>query len=151
MDQNTFKLVKCSSLTKSEISFWEKQEVGFEENKVKFDSLNKKKILLIMKWFLDLLKNGAFDEKIENYSVKVQEIENYMDDGSKKKEESDVEKIDEEKETKSKKKKLKEGSHGWRFHSKQNISGCASLRRSLRRSMFFLEKIDQYLKGFFSC
>jgi molecular chaperone HtpG len=67
---------------------------------------------------LDLLKNGAFDEKIENYSVKVQEIENYMDDGSKKKEESDVEKIDEEKETKSKKKKLKEGSHGWRFHSK---------------------------------
>ena len=42
-------------------------------------------------------KNGAFDEKIENYSVKVQEVENYMDDGSKKEKESDVEKIDEEK------------------------------------------------------
>lgn len=75
-------------------------------------------------------KNGAFDEKIENY----------MDDGSKKKEESDVEKIDEEKETKSKKKKLKEGSYGWWFLNKQNISGCASLRRSLRISMIFLQK-----------
>ena len=42
-------------------------------------------------------KNGVFDEKIENYSVKVKEVENYMDDGSKKKKESDVEKIDEEK------------------------------------------------------
>jgi hypothetical protein len=42
-------------------------------------------------------KNGAFDEKIENYSVKVQEVENYTDDGSKKEKESDVEKIDEEK------------------------------------------------------
>jgi hypothetical protein len=97
-------------------------------------------------------KNGAFDEKIENYSVKVKEVENYMDDGSKKKKESDVEKIDEEKETKSKKKKLKEGSYGWWFLNKQNISGCASLRRSLRRSMIFLQKkINQCLKGLFSC
>ena len=45
--------------------------------------------------------------------MKVQEVENYIDYGSKKKKESDVEKIDEEKETKSKKKKFKEGSHGW--------------------------------------
>jgi len=151
MDQNTFKVVKCYSLTKSEISFWEKQEVGFQENKVKFDSLNKKNIAYYEMIF-GSSKNGAFDEKIENYSVKVKEVENYMDDGSKKKEESDVEKIDEEKETKSKKKKLKEGSYGWWFLNKQNISGCASLRRSLRRSMIFLQKkINQCLKGLFSC
>lgn len=91
-------------------------------------------------------KNGAFDEKIKNYRVKVQEVENYMDDGSKQEEESDVEKIDEEKETKSKKKKLKEGSYRWWFLNKQNIFGCVSLRRSLRRSMLFLQKVDQCLK-----
>ena len=151
MDQNTFKVVKCYSLTKSEIRFWEKQEVGFQENKVKFDSLNKENIAYYEMIFVSS-KNGVFDEKIENYSVKVKEVENYMDDGSKKKKESDVEKIDEEKETKSKKKKLKEGSYGWWFLNKQNISGCASLRRSLRRSMIFLQKkINQCLKGLFSC
>ena len=44
MDQNTFNEVKCSSLTKYEISLGEKQEAGFEENEVKFDFLNKKNI-----------------------------------------------------------------------------------------------------------
>lgn len=44
IDQNIFKEVKYSSLTKNEIGFGEKQEVNFEENKVKFDSLNKKSV-----------------------------------------------------------------------------------------------------------
>jgi hypothetical protein len=47
MDQNTFKEVKCSSLTKFEISSGKKQEVSFKENEVKFDSLNNKKYCLL--------------------------------------------------------------------------------------------------------
>ena len=55
MDQNAFMEVKCSSLIKSDIGFEEKQNVVFEENEVKFDSLNKK-MLFIVNCCLDLLK-----------------------------------------------------------------------------------------------
>jgi hypothetical protein len=41
------KEVKCSSLTKFEISSGKKQEVSFKENEVKFDSLNNKKYCLL--------------------------------------------------------------------------------------------------------
>ncbi|KAL9385146.1 hypothetical protein Peur_022156 [Populus x canadensis] len=43
--------------------------------------------------------------------VKVQEAENYMDGEPKKEEEGDIEKVDEKKETESKKMKIKEGFH----------------------------------------
>lgn len=44
--------------------------MSFEENKVKFDSLNKKNVV-----YYELVsgfsKNGEFDEKIRSYSVNV--------------------------------------------------------------------------------
>lgn len=61
--------------------------MGFEKNEVKFDSLNKKNVV-----YCELLyrpsESGEFDEKIESSSVKVQEVENYMDDGLKKEDQS---------------------------------------------------------------
>jgi hypothetical protein len=82
MDQNTFNEVKCSSLTKYEISLGKKQEAGFQENEVKFDFLNKKNVA-----YCELLSrpsdSGGFDVKIKSSDVKVQEDENYMYDGTK--------------------------------------------------------------------
>ncbi|KAH8488986.1 hypothetical protein H0E87_024574 [Populus deltoides] len=57
------------------------------------------------------LENGEFDEKNESSGVKVQEAENYIDGEPKKEEEGDIEKVDEKKETESKKMKIKEGFH----------------------------------------
>ena len=72
MYQNTFKEVKCSFLAKYEISFGEKYGVSFEENKVKFDSLNKKNVVYY-KLVSEFSKNGEFDEEIKSYSVNREE------------------------------------------------------------------------------
>lgn len=55
-------------LAKYEISFGEKYVVSFEENKVKFDSLNKKNVVYY-ELVSEFSKNGEFDEKIRSYSV----------------------------------------------------------------------------------
>jgi hypothetical protein len=55
-------------LAKYEISFGEKYVVSFEENKVKFDSLNKKNVAYY-ELVSEFSKNGEFDEKIRSYSV----------------------------------------------------------------------------------
>jgi len=81
--------------------------VDFKENKVKFDSLNKKSVV-----YCELLSGPSesweFDVKIESFSVKVQEVENFMDDESKKEYVGYAEEVDEEKKIEFKKKKIKE-------------------------------------------
>lgn len=79
--------------------------MGLEENRVKLDSLNKKHVA-----YCELLYgpygSGKFDEKIKSCRVKVQEVDDYMDDASMKEDEGDVEEVDEEKDIESKKKIL---------------------------------------------
>jgi len=81
--------------------------VDFKENKVKFDFLNKKSVV-----YCELLSEPSesweFDVKIESFSVKVQEVENFMDDESKKEYVGYAEEVDEEKKIEFKKKKIKE-------------------------------------------
>jgi len=84
--------------------------VDFEENKVKFDSLNKKSVV-----YCELLSRPSesweFDVKTESSSVKVREVENFIDDGSKKEYVGDGEEVDEEKKIEFKMKRMKED--GW--------------------------------------
>ncbi|CAK7323113.1 unnamed protein product [Dovyalis caffra] len=80
---NSFKKVKCSSLTESETSFGEKKELGFEENDVKFDSLIEKNVAYC-ELVSDSFESGEFDKNIDSSSMKVQEAENYVDGGLKK-------------------------------------------------------------------
>jgi len=81
--------------------------VDFEENKVKFDSLNEKSVV-----YCELLSRPSesweFDVKTESSSVKVQEVENFIDNGSKKEYVGDAEEVDEEKKIEFKKKMIKE-------------------------------------------
>ncbi|KAF9663269.1 hypothetical protein SADUNF_Sadunf17G0020700 [Salix dunnii] len=74
----SFKNVKCSTLTESDASFGEKEELGLEGNEVKFDSLIEKKVAYC-ELVSGSLESGDFDDKIEGSGVKVQETETSVD------------------------------------------------------------------------
>jgi len=67
-----------------------------------------KRMLFIMNWF---------DEKMKSFDVKVHKAENYIDYRSRKKDEGDVEEMNEKKETESNMKRIKKDFHGWQFLS----------------------------------
>lgn len=74
----SFKKVKCSSLTESDTSFGEKEELGLEGSEVKFDSLIEKKVAYC-ELVSGSIESGDSDDKIESSSVKVQETETSVD------------------------------------------------------------------------
>ncbi|KAJ6683479.1 hypothetical protein OIU85_007192 [Salix viminalis] len=61
----SFKNAKCSTLTESDTSFGEKEELGLEGNEVEFDSSIKKKVAYC-ELVSGSLESGDFDDKIEN-------------------------------------------------------------------------------------
>ncbi|KAG5226522.1 SIP1 domain-containing protein [Salix suchowensis] len=70
----SFKNAKCSTLTESDTSFGEKEELGLEGNEVEFDSSIEKKVAYC-ELVSGSLESGYFDDKIESSGVKKGEIE----------------------------------------------------------------------------
>ncbi|KAJ6420634.1 hypothetical protein OIU84_028062 [Salix udensis] len=74
----SFKNVKCSTLTESDTSFGEKEELGLEGNEVEFDSSIEKKVAYC-ELVSGSLESGDFDDKIESSGGKVQKTETSVD------------------------------------------------------------------------